>query len=187
MSSTNTTFWKQSSMQSNSSQTNSNQKFPGRVIMKQNNNNINFSINTNCDQKLRTNKSSTVGSKPNTPTKGSQQSHQNQHKRNNSSSFEVFTASCDDAWDSNIDECVTASQHIQHFHYSNPNDNSNIVSSVLIKDMVINNYYLSITYQIIHIFIQIYRSFQQNFISTKSFNCFSFEFFLKNFINLIKL
>lgn len=152
MSSTNTTFWKQSSMQSNSSQTNSNQKFPGRVIMRQNNNNINFSTNTNCDQKSRTNKSSIVGSKPNTPTKSSQQSHQNQHKRNNSSSFEVFTASCDDAWDSNIDECVTTSQHIQDSNYTNPNSNSNIlsniVSSVLIKDMVINYYYLSITYEI---------------------------------------
>lgn len=28
------------------------------------------------------------------------------HRRNNSTSFETFTASCDDAWDSNVEDCV---------------------------------------------------------------------------------
>ncbi|RWS25708.1 TBC1 domain family member 22B-like protein [Leptotrombidium deliense] len=30
-----------------------------------------------------------------------------EHRRNNSTSFELFTASCDDAWDSKLDDCVT--------------------------------------------------------------------------------
>lgn len=55
-------------------------KLPGRV-MKQNS----YALGT--------------GSKPSTPTK------QAQHRRNNSTSFELFTASCEDAWDSHIDDC----------------------------------------------------------------------------------
>lgn len=55
-------------------------KLPGRVVMKQNS----FAYG--------------AGSKPSTPTK---QAH---HRRNNSTSFELFTASCEDAWDSQIDD-----------------------------------------------------------------------------------
>ncbi|KAI1295483.1 TBC1 domain family member 22B [Halotydeus destructor] len=43
---------------------------------------------------------SSANSKPSTPTR------QGQHRRNNSTSFELFAASCDDAWDSNIDDGV---------------------------------------------------------------------------------
>ena len=105
----NESFWKQPSGSSII-------KLPGRV-MKQN------SLQEKAEKAMRSN----GGSKPGTPTKGlssnslplqmhqhhqqqqqhnQRQNHQ-QHKKNNSASFEVFTASCDDAWDSNLEDCLS--------------------------------------------------------------------------------
>ncbi|RWS04136.1 TBC1 domain family member 22B-like protein [Dinothrombium tinctorium] len=64
-------------------------KFPGRV-MKQN------SIASTVAVQKNDSRSKTV-----------------EHRRNNSTSFELFTASCDDAWDSKLDDCV-ASDCVQH-------------------------------------------------------------------------
>lgn len=142
MSATNTTFWKQWSTNTNNTVNNSNQtkpnpnpnpKFPGRV-MKNNNNSNNSQLlneNPNKHQKQRTSSLSSMTSLATTPTRqmsatgvGQQHRSINHHKRNNSSSFEVFTASCADAWDSTIEDCLHSNTNT-----SNHSINSNCIES----------------------------------------------------------
>lgn len=83
-------FWKEPGI-------NSIPKLPGKV-MKQNSY---TSENHNCDQPLN---SSNRFNHHSSLIKSSHSSHQ--HRRNNSTSFESFTASCADAWDSQIDDSL---------------------------------------------------------------------------------
>ncbi|CAG2167714.1 unnamed protein product [Oppiella nova] len=142
-------------------------KFPGRVIMKNNNYfaaNQSQPVTTatggdhqrHRQQKQRTSSLSgmpSTAASQTTPTKlsGGAAHHRQgsggsgggggahyHHKRNNSSSFEVFTASCDDAWDSTIDDCLQATNHMNNHFNSNQSaiDSrlSSNISALLIRE-----------------------------------------------------
>lgn len=146
MSATNTTFWKQWSTNSGNNP-NPNPKLPGRVIMNSFQSNKSQSFSSDQQRQPSKQRTSSVSSMTSTPTKHANKPtanhHKNQHKRNNSSSFEVFTASCDDAWDSKIEDCLqTEPNNVNTFstNYSNQLNSDSIInnSSLLIRETVIN-------------------------------------------------
>ena len=143
MSATNTTFWKQWSANSGNN-SNPNPKLPGRVIMNSFQTNKSQSLGSDQQRQPSKPRTSSVSSMTSTPTKQNPNkpvanNQKNQHKRNNSSSFEVFTASCDDAWDSNIDDCLQSNpNNINHIKSNCPKqlNSDSIISSLLIKETV---------------------------------------------------